>query len=65
MLPPEMLPPETLKLNRDEVLTLAVKVVATSVRVFGSAARGDDREKSNQDLLSDRGGIGTPRLICS
>ena len=50
-----MLPSQALKLNRDEILALAAKAGATNVRVFGSAARGDDHEKSDLDLLVDWG----------
>ena len=36
-----------------EILALAAKAGARNVRVFGSAARGDDREESDLDLLVD------------
>ena len=48
-----MRPSELLKLKRDEILALAAKAGARNVRVFGSAARGDDREESDLDLLVD------------
>ena len=48
-----MRPSELLKLKRDEILALAAKAGAMNVRVFGSAARGDDREESDLDLLVD------------
>ena len=48
-----MRPSELLKLKRDEILALATKAGARNVRVFGSAARGDDREESDLDLLVD------------
>ena len=48
-----MRPSELLKLKRDEILALAAKAGAQNVRVFGSAARGDDREESDLDLLVD------------
>lgn len=37
--------------HRDEILRLAEAFGAVSVRVFGSAARGDDDEDSDVDLL--------------
>jgi len=48
-----MRPSELLKIKRDEILALAAKAGARNVRVFGSAARGDDREESDLDLLVD------------
>lgn len=48
-----MRPSELLKLKRDEILALAAKAGAQNVRVFGSAARGDDSEESDLDLLVD------------
>jgi predicted nucleotidyltransferase len=36
---------------RDEILRLAVEFGARDVRIFGSAARGEDREDSDIDLL--------------
>ena len=48
-----MRPSELLKLKRDEILALAAKAGARNVRVFGSAARGDDSEESDVDLLVD------------
>ena len=48
-----MRPSELLKLKRDEILALAAKAGALNVRVFGSAARGDDGEESDLDLLVD------------
>lgn len=48
-----MRPSELLKIKRDEILALAAKAGALNVRVFGSAARGDDREESDLDLLVD------------
>ena len=44
---------ELLKLKRNEILALAAKAGAMNVRVVGSAARGDDREESDLDLLVD------------
>jgi hypothetical protein len=37
--------------KRDAILTLGRKHGATSIRVFGSVARGDNRETSDVDLL--------------
>ena len=48
-----MRPSELLKLKRDEILALAAKAGARNVRVFGSAARGDDGQESDVDLLVD------------
>ena len=48
-----MRPSELLKIKRDQILALAAKAGAANVRVFGSAARGDDREDSDLDLLVD------------
>ena len=39
--------------HRDRVLKLAREYGASNVRVFGSAARGADRENSDIDLLVD------------
>jgi len=46
-----MRPSERLKLHRAQVLALAHARGATNVRVFGSAARGTDRDDSDLDLL--------------
>lgn len=46
-----MRPSESLRLNRALVLALAQARGATDIRVFGSAARGADREDSDLDLL--------------
>ncbi len=46
-----MRPSESLKLHRPQVLALAHACGATDVRVFGSAARGTDRDDSDLDLL--------------
>lgn len=37
--------------KRDEILKLAAQYGAANVRVFGSVARGDDRDDSDIDLL--------------
>jgi uncharacterized protein len=39
--------------RRDEVLAIAARHHASRVRLFGSAARGDDRPDSDIDLLVD------------
>ncbi|MBL0150440.1 MAG: nucleotidyltransferase domain-containing protein, partial [Ideonella sp.] len=46
-----MRPSQCLKLHRASVLAMAHARGATDVRVFGSAARGADREDSDLDLL--------------
>jgi len=54
--PPPALPGGSAALltaNRDEVLRIAARYGAHNVRVFGSAARGDDQEGSDIDLLID------------
>ena len=38
---------------RDDILRLAQKHGARNVRLFGSAARGEDRAESDLDLLVD------------
>jgi len=39
--------------NRDEVLAIAKRFGATNIRIFGSAARGDDDDRSDIDFLID------------
>ena len=46
-----MKPSEAVVGYRDVILKAARALSATSVRVFGSAARGDDTEQSDLDLL--------------
>lgn len=46
-----MRPSQALASQRDRVLALATASGATSVRVFGSVAKGIDREGSDVDLL--------------
>lgn len=46
-----MRPSEAISKHRALILEAARAVKATSVRVFGSAARGDDTERSDLDLL--------------
>ena len=48
-----MRPSEVLAAHRDRVLAVALAHGARDVRVFGSAARGIDREDSDLDLLVD------------
>ena len=48
-----MRPSQALAAQRDHVLALAAAHGARSVRVFGSAATGVDREGSDLDLLVD------------
>jgi len=42
-----------LKEHRDLIVRIAAKYGASSVRVFGSVARGDERPDSDVDLLVD------------
>jgi predicted nucleotidyltransferase len=44
---------ESLRRYRREILEIAAHHGARNVRVFGSTARGDDREDSDVDLLVD------------
>lgn len=44
---------EQLNRHRDKLLALASRHRATRVRVFGSAARGEDESGSDIDLLVD------------
>ncbi|MGH8722135.1 MAG: nucleotidyltransferase family protein, partial [Burkholderiales bacterium] len=46
-------PPVALETYRERILQLARAHGARNVRVFGSAARGTDREGSDVDLLVD------------
>lgn len=46
-------PSDILKLHRARILQLAREHGASNVRVFGSAARGADRDGSDLDLLVD------------
>lgn len=43
----------TLQSRRAEILALAAKHGASNVRLFGSVARGEDREGSDVDFLVD------------
>lgn len=48
-----MRPSDTLVLQRDRILAIASAHGARNVRVFGSAARREDRSDSDLDLLVD------------
>ena len=48
-----MRPSEIIAARRDRVLAIAARRGAGNVRVFGSVARGEDREGSDVDLLID------------
>lgn len=48
-----MKPSEALRLHRSEILRIAENARVKNVRVFGSTARGEDREDSDLDLLVD------------
>lgn len=48
-----MLPSLTLASKRDQVLALAAAHGASAVRVFGSVAKGLDKDGSDLDLLVD------------
>jgi hypothetical protein len=48
-----MRPSQVLASQRDRILALAAASGASSVRVFGSVAKGIDREGSDVDLLVD------------
>jgi len=51
-----MRPSEALAKNRDKVLEIIGRYPVANPRVFGSAARGDDTEESDLDILVDRRG---------
>lgn len=48
---PYMRPARTLELHRHDLRELAREKGLTRIRVFGSTARGDDRDDSDLDLL--------------
>lgn len=48
-----MKPSEAIAAHRDRILAIAAAHGATNLRVFGSVAKGLDREGSNVDLLVD------------
>jgi predicted nucleotidyltransferase len=44
---------ELLKGKRDEIIAIATRHGARNIRIFGSAARGEDDEDSDVDVLVD------------
>lgn len=48
-----MKPSAALQLHRDAIRSIVLRNGAANPRVFGSAARGDDAEDSDLDLLVD------------
>ena len=44
---------EELKSKRKEILKIAAKYGVSNIRVFGSVARGEEKKKSDIDLLVD------------
>jgi predicted nucleotidyltransferase len=44
---------DELRRNRNQIESLARKYGATHIRVFGSVARGEEREDSDVDILVD------------
>ena len=54
--------------RRDAILHIAARHGVSSVRLIGSAARGDDQQESDVDLLIDVSGPTTPwfpgGLVC-
>ena len=48
-----MRPSQALSAHRNEVLAIAAARGVNRVRVFGSTARGEDRDDSDLDLLVD------------
>ncbi len=48
-----MKPSEALRRQRSKILQIAENARVRNVRVFGSTARGEDREDSDLDLLVD------------
>jgi predicted nucleotidyltransferase len=46
-----MITRETLRLKREEILSLARRYGAHDIRIFGSVARGDTGESSDLDLI--------------
>lgn len=51
-----MRPSEALAKHRDEVLAILARYPVANPRIFGSVARGEDREGSDIDILVDRVG---------
>ena len=52
-----MRPSEALARHRDEVLRIIARYPVSNPRVFGSVARGEDKEGSDLDLLVERADI--------
>lgn len=48
-----MKPSEALRQHRNEVLALARQHQVRTLQVFGSVARGEDREDSDLDLIAE------------
>jgi hypothetical protein len=48
-----MKPSQALELHRDDIRRLALRHGVANPRVFGSTARGEDREGSDLDILVD------------
>lgn len=48
-----MRPSEALAKHRDEVLAIIARYPVSNPRIFGSVARGDDREDRDLDILVD------------
>ncbi|WP_137130426.1 nucleotidyltransferase family protein [Rhizobium sp. FY34] len=48
-----MRPSDVLEKNREAIRALVVRHKAANARVFGSVARGEDREDSDLDILVD------------
>ncbi len=44
---------DVLRSKRDEIYRIASKYGASNIKIFGSVARGDDREDSDIDFLVD------------
>ena len=51
-----MRPSEALAKHREEVLAIIARYPVANPRVFGSTARGEDREDSDVDILVERVG---------
>ena len=51
-----MRPSEALARHRDAVLAIIARYPVRNPRVFGSAARGDDNDESDLDILVERVG---------
>lgn len=49
-----MRPSQALDLHRDDIRRIVARHRGTNPRVFGSVARGEDREGSDLDILVDK-----------